>query len=387
MEKLPNDYTLWKVLRHFETHTCKGKGVNLTARGVPQMDAGGSSGQLYYETPMLQIEKRSFTTFVDFQKTMSQLGYNGGSVLIRLTFQKTDKTLVDAMSDISQYFQEDGTRTEGKQAADATAKVESAPVVQESDAPAAAQEESTSLDTSTTQPPGTSEPDLMDIDAPPTDALVPVHIFSAPSNSTPAAAQTTESDETYQVGIVHAQQHQHRLKTAGQNKRLLSDKELEEKAAAEEARLNAIKAIDIKVRFPDNTSAAWRMGPDAAGETLYAAVRRVMADDKLKFKLIVPGIKDKITDDGSKLIKDHGLGGSTLVTLFWDESVPTESRAKPFLKGSVASRATEIVVPQAPEIEVEEEEPGPSVRKPAEKPKHEGDVNKKLSKWLKLGKK
>jgi tether containing UBX domain for GLUT4 len=356
------------------------------------MDNGGGSGQLYFETPVLRIESRTFFSFLDFQKTLSQLGYNSNSVLIRLSFQKTDRTLADAMSDISEYFQEEGTVKAENKITDAVAETAlptiQPPVVEKS----TAQPDSTSPDPSTTkttqQEPVTSETDLMDIDAPPTDPLTPVSIFSAPSNSIPAAAQTTEPDEIYMPGIQHAQLHQHRLKTAGQNKRLLSDEEIEEKAAAEAAKIAAIKSIDIRVRFPDNTSAQWCMGPDAAGETLYAAVRQVMADDRMLFKLILPGSKGTILDDRSKLIKGHGLDGRTLVTLYWDDSVPVEARKQSFLKQSVANRAEEVVIPEIRHVEPEEEPaPGPSVRKTTEKPKSEGDVTKKLSKFLRLGKK
>ena len=52
---------------------------------------------------------------------------------------------------------------------------------------------------------------------------------SAPSSNTPIAASQPDSDEAFAPRIEHAQAHQRLLKTAGENKRLPSDRELEEK--------------------------------------------------------------------------------------------------------------------------------------------------------------
>ncbi|CRK40763.1 hypothetical protein BN1708_016824, partial [Verticillium longisporum] len=107
VDKFSSESSLWKVLRQFETRvSSQGKNLNLTARGVAQTTAGGQtgSGQLFYETPVLNIMGRELASFADFQKTLSQLGYNSGSVLIRLSFRKTDKTLFESMTEISQFF-------------------------------------------------------------------------------------------------------------------------------------------------------------------------------------------------------------------------------------------------------------------------------------------
>ncbi|KAI1466755.1 GLUT4 regulating protein TUG-domain-containing protein [Daldinia caldariorum] len=411
-EKLPSDLTIWQLLRQFESgKSSQGKNLNITGRGVAQTNNGAAagSGQLYYETPVLTIENRTLSTFADFQKTLSQLGYNSGGVLIRLSFQKTDKTLVDAMGEINQFFKtgdanqqkaqesnsEPTTNTEVAPSADAppSESATGAPLAdkQEADEPKTAQNESTDS-SSAAQPPQT---DAMDVDPPSSDNR-PVTIFSAPASGTPAAALRDESDDAFAPRIEHAQAHQRLLKTAGENKRLLSDKELEEKAAAQAARVAAVKSIKIRVRFPDNFSAEWPFGPDDTGATLYSEIRKIMANDAAPFKLVLPPGKTAIRDDSSpasRLIGGYRLSSNTLVNFMWDDKVPAEIRKQPFLKNSAAGHAQKVVVPEVPEVADEEEATpsnattNPSI--PASKPRGDGDGSGfKKPKWLKgFGKK
>ncbi|KAK8056978.1 UBX domain-containing protein [Apiospora rasikravindrae] len=394
-EKLSSDVTIWKVLRHFESSILKGKGVNITARGEPQISNGGTQGggQLYYETPVLQIEQRSFSTFIDFQKTMAQLGYNSGSVLIRLSFQKTDKTFTDAMTDISQYFQEEEQAT--REATEETAEEEPAEASGSADDAPAAEPPQDDVTSSVVDAQVTLQgdsivtnqgvPDQMDVETTPSDPLQPVSVFAAPSSSTPHAAHTTESDDIYTPGIMHAQLHQQRLKTAGQNRRLLSDQELAEEAAEKQARLDAVREVRVRVRFPDNTQATWVIHPEHTGEFLYNAVRTVMAAQTAKFKLVPAGAKVPIRDDGTKLIAGYSLAGSTVVNLLWDDSVSTETRKQPFLKADASRRAREVEIPEIPQGEEEAApEPGPSKASADGKPKGEGGAKKGMPKWLKL---
>ncbi|KAI1866107.1 uncharacterized protein JN550_007796 [Neoarthrinium moseri] len=400
--KLPSDYTIWKVLRHFESVVCKGKGVNITGRGVPQTNAAGNSGQLYYETPTLQVESRVLSSFVDFQKTMSQLGYNKGNVLIRLSFQRTDKTFVDATEDISQYFKEEEAAQQEREGAagEATKKTDSAASTQEkNETPVDAGTQNETAHPSSATPNNITEPqpepELMEVDTTtPSDPLAPVSIFSAPKNSTPAAAaHAMEPDEVFVPGIVQAQQHQHLLKTQAQNRRLLSDRELQQKADEEAARLAAVRSIDVRVRFPDNTSAQWKVYPDWTGAKLYAAVRGVMAHDAQRFHMVLPGTPRVVLadTDATTLVRGHGFRHNTLVNLVWDDSVPDDVRGQPFLKQAARSHATEVVVPDLPQGDDEDEAPGPSTTKraaAASSRSDDGDGKKKgVPKWLKLGKK
>ncbi|KAI8960906.1 GLUT4 regulating protein TUG-domain-containing protein [Daldinia sp. FL1419] len=410
-EKLPSDLTIWQVLRQFESgKSSQGKNLNITARGVAQTNNGAAagSGQLYYETPVLTIENRTLSAFADFQKTLSQLGYNSGGVLVRLSFQKTDKTLVDAMGEMSQYFKtEEANQQKAEEAkSEAAAKEEAAPSTDvppsdnvasapeaeklETDAPGAIQDDSTEPPAAAQAPPAG---DAMDVDTPSADNR-PVTIFSAPTSGTPAAALREESDEAFAPRIEHAQAHQRLLKTAGENRRLLSDKELEEKAAAEAARVAAVKSIKIKVRFPDNFSAEWPFGPDDTGATLYAEIRKIMANETVPFKLVLPPGKTTIKDDSSpasKLIGGYRLSSNTLVNFMWDDKVPTEVRKQPFLKSSAAGHAQKMVIPEVPDVAAEDEASSgaANISIPAPKPRNEGDGSTfKKPKWLKgFGKK
>jgi len=95
-DKFPSTTTLWLVLRKFEAGVAGESSTqrNLTARGTPRTD-GGSSGQgrLYYETPVLQVMGRELSSFTELQKSHVQLGFNSGSVLIKLNFRLSDMTL------------------------------------------------------------------------------------------------------------------------------------------------------------------------------------------------------------------------------------------------------------------------------------------------------
>ncbi|KAK8114268.1 UBX domain protein [Apiospora kogelbergensis] len=402
-ETLSSDVTIWKILRHFESHILEGKGVNITGRGEPQVSNGGTQGggQLYYETPVVQIEQRSFSTFVDFQKTLAQLGYNTGRVAMRLSFQKTDRTFAEAMADISQYFQEEEQAT--REAAGDTVEGEPAEASSSAaDAAAATEPPQDNASSSVAETRGDSQgdgldttkeedTDKMEVDTTPTDPLQPVSVFSAPASGTPHAAHTTEPDDIYTPGIQHAQLHQQRLKNAGQNKRLLSDEEIRDEEAEKQAKLAAVKKVQVRVRFPDNTQASWEIHPDHTGKFLHDAVRTVMAAQGATFKLRPAGVATvPIRDDGTKVIAGYGLVGATLINLVWDDSVPKSIRGQPFLKADAARRAREVEIPEIPRGE-EEAAPasGPSKGSVVEKPKGDsgGGGKKGMPKWLKLGKK
>ena len=364
--------------------------------------AGGNSasgsGQLYYETPVLNIMGREYSTFVDFQKTLSQLGYNSGNVLIRLAYKTTDQTLYEAMDQIGQFFKEVEEEKEMKQApaatedtkqpeptgTDATSDTpmtDAQPEPSKNPEPQASVPDSQEPQSSTTGPEHSDRPGEK-------DPYRPVNVFLAPSGTTPAAALAPVSETDFTPSIAHAQMHQTRLQEHSRNKRLLSDKELEERAAAQAAKFAAVKSVLIKVRFPDNTSSEWEAGPAETGRFLYQAVRHVMANSDQAFRLVLPGAKTVIQDeDGPKhsLIKGYKLSGRVLVNLVWDDSVKPDVRKQPFLKSSVARQGQAVKVPEVPKGEQEDASPLPAPEPKKEKSDDGG--GKKMPKWFKLGKK
>jgi tether containing UBX domain for GLUT4 len=408
IKKFPSDLTLWQVLRQFESgDASQGRNLNITARGVAQLAGDGKNGggQLFYETPVLNIMGRELASFPDFQKTLSQMGYNSGSVLIRLSYKTTDQTLYEAMEQIGHYFkQEQKDEPNHPKTDDKPQKIEEQSPSQDTvmaDAPAESSGESgaSQPDTAAQQPQqllASSGESPAVVDEPKSKASVddpyqPLNVFLAPTGTAPAAALAPVNEADYTPTVAHAQLHQTRLLENSRNKRLLSDKELEEKAAAEEAKIAAVKSVLIKIRFPDNTSSEWQVGPDETGAFLYEAVRHVMADREQPFHLVLPGNKTVIKDEDSSrhsLVKAYKLSGRVLLNLVWDDSVKPDVRKKPFLKSNVARQGQSIKVPDIPQPSGEKES-ATTAPKPSKEEKSSGDgMGKKIPKWFKgLGKK
>ncbi|KAK3906707.1 GLUT4 regulating protein TUG-domain-containing protein [Staphylotrichum tortipilum] len=395
-KKLPSDMSLWKVMRQFESAE---SGLNITGRGVP---VGTNSGQLYHEAPTINIMGREYSALEDLNKTLSQCGINSGSIVLRATFKLSERTLFDALQEIGRYLSD--VEPEQPKAEDKTEPT-AAPVVEQPKAETPVEELSkpevpAPVPAAPTEPTAGGEP--MDVDGPstsatvaaPTDHLQPTNVFTAPSSSTPAAARTREDDSVYEPTIAHAQLRQQQLLQRSQNRRLKSDAELAADAAEEAARLAKITRVEIKVRFPDQTSAVWTVTPEETGAFLYEAVRGVMAHPDQPFRLILPGPKTVVHEDGKTLIAGYRLKGREMLHLLWEDGVPAAARGAPFLKGSVASKAREVVVPKIPQVGKEEEVvAGPSTAGRVEKRGGGGSsmdsdtVKKKLSKFLGLKKK
>lgn len=422
IQRFPSDLSIWQVLRQFESGEASGgKNVNITARGVAETAGGGSSGagQLYYETPVLNIMGRELASLADFQKTLSQLGHNSGNVLIRLTFRRTDQTLFEAMEQIGAFFkeeqrvkEEEKKEEEEKHAASSaeqdkpqnppadgdTPMAEAPSELVDNSAEAQDQRHASAQATqdaagTTTSPPSDSQQTPRETNnSEPKSRFQPVNVFLAPTNSTPAAALVPADDEDFTPTIAHAQLHQARLQESSRNRRLLSDKEIEEREAAEQAKIAAVKSVLIKVRFPDNTSSDWEVGPSDTGAFLYQAVRHVMADSEQPFHLVIPGSKTVIKDDDApqhSLIRAYKLSGRVLVSLVWGDGVPAEVRKRPFLKADFAQQGQAIKVPEIPTVEDDTDAPSvvPQVQKAPEKRDGGEGSGKKMPKWLKLGKK
>ncbi|KAK4105838.1 hypothetical protein N658DRAFT_556226 [Parathielavia hyrcaniae] len=409
-KKLPSDMSLWKVMRQFESAE---KGLNITGRGVP---VGTNSGQLYHEAPVVNIMGREYSAMADLQKTLSQCGISSGSIVLRVTFRLSERTLYDAMQEISHYLNDiQPEQSKGEEKAepltapaieepkteDATPMEEppesgvAAPGVTEEAAPSVPAETNTAGEPMQVDGPPAEKPTLA-------DPLQPTGVFTAPSSSTPAAAHIREDDSVYEPTIAHAQLRQQQLLHRSQNTRLKSDAELAAEAAEEAARLAKVTRVEVKVRFPDQTSAVWTVTPDSSAAFLYHAIHSIMAHPAQPFKLILPGNPKTVIveDDKKKLIAGYRLKGRELLNLLWDDEVPAAARKAPFLKGSVASQAREVVVPAVPQSGTEDEKgtgAGSSSASNQQSRQERGRgggggmdseaMKKKLSKFLGLGKK
>ena len=137
VDKFPSTTTLWLVLRKFESGAPGETAAryNFTARGIPQTTNGSSgSGRLVYETPVVQVMGRELSAFTDLQKSLAQLGLNGGSVLLRLSFRPTQTPLEEAMAEMEEYFRSIDTHESSGAHAESVGKVESIPDVNNPDA-------------------------------------------------------------------------------------------------------------------------------------------------------------------------------------------------------------------------------------------------------------
>ncbi|EAQ93340.1 hypothetical protein CHGG_01575 [Chaetomium globosum CBS 148.51] len=383
-KKLPSDMSLWKVMRQFETSE---KGLSITGRGVL---VGTNSGQLYHDAPVVNIMGREYAAMEDLQKTLSQCGINSGSMVLRVTFKLGERTLYDAMQEIAQYLDEvEPEQSKSKEGAESHPALvteelkadEGTPgeVAQPEAAASAATPASTEEAALSVPAESRTAGEPMEVDGPsaaapsPSNPIQPTGVFAAPTSSTPAAAHTHEDDSVYEPTIAHAQLRQHQLLQRAQNTRLKSDAELAAEAAEEAARLAKVTKVEIKVRFPDQTSAVWTITPVETGAFLYQAIRNIMNHPAAPFKLILPGPKTVIQESGKALVAQYRLKGREMLHLLWEDSVAANVRQEPFLKGSVASKATEVVVPDIPEgVADERDEAGPSTAQPARQEKGKG---------------
>lgn len=407
IRKFPSDLTLWQILRQFESGDASaGRNINITARGVAVLSGTrNGGGHLYYEKPVLNIMGRDMASFADFQKTLSQLGCNSGSVLIRLSYQKTDQTLHEAMEQIGQFFKDadgEGKQTVEHAAADPapaeTEDVDTQRIPPDLTAETTKQDqpgqEEASASPSSSSSLAAETSTQSNQPSPSRDCLQPVNVFLAPSGPTPAAASAPVNETDFTPTVAHAQLHQRRLQENSRNKRLLSDREIEEKEVAERARLEAVKSLLVKVRFPDNTSSDWELGPAVTGAFLYKAVRHVMASAEQPFRLVLPGGKPVIKDEdspGHSLVKGYKLSGRVLVNLIWEDGVPREVRSRPFLKAAVARQGQAVKVPDVPQsVDDWHSAMADAAPETPDKPNKQGAGHgggKKMPKWFKMGKK
>jgi tether containing UBX domain for GLUT4 len=406
MDKFPSDTTLWLVLRKFESS--EGRNLNFTGRGVTEIANGApGAGRVFYEMPILNVMGRELSTFGDLQKTLAQLGFNGGSVLIRLNFKKTEQPLEEAMAEIGQYFKEEAAAAA---ASSDVAKSEAAPVegvdtlsssegkdVDMLSQDTTSQSGSQNLTPQSEPPEAPSNQPVPETSSPQQPVLGPnerpIQIYSAPSSDTPRAALVPHDEMDYEPSIAHAKQHQALLQNNAQNKRLLSDAEIERLENERAAKLATTKQVTLKIRFPDQSSVVSTFTADDTPAQLYDYVTSLIAAENQPFKLVYNEGKgpQAVPRDGTKkLIKDLGFRGQILVNFLWEDGASESARKDPVLKSQYAQKAKAVPIPEPAVADGPEEETEPSVDKGKGKETTgtggEGK-SKGMPKWFKLGKK
>lgn len=412
-DKFPSNTTLWLLLRKFESGVAGGSSSNrnLTARAVPS--SGSGAGRLFYEQPVVQAMQRELSTFTDLQKTLAQLGLNSGSALLRLSFKPTERPLEDALQETQAYFDS----LEGPPVAQPAQQEPpaSAGVTEErsENAPPPTdlnQQSTTDTSMSGTEPPSDSKSTdalVADLSVPaseqapeapeeiPSPTSRPVSVFRPPTGTTPSAALSQHNEADFTPTVEHAQAHQKMLNEASRNRRLKTDSELAAAAKEEEERLASVKEVEIKIRFPDQSTLGTKFKQADTGSMLYAFVRDECLDPQLKaetFLLGVPGGAGKgnmevIPDSGKRLIQDVHLKGRVLLVFAWDDkkASPAVRGTKNVLRAELRARAQDIKMPDAP-ASTGPEEKGTRVNVGGEEDKSEssgGGIGKKMPKWLK----
>lgn len=419
MHKFPSTTTLWLLLRHFESgSTGSTPSRNFTARGLPQMEGEASgSGRLFYETPVIQVMGRELATFTDLQKSLAQLGFNSGSVLLRLGFRRTETPLEEAIEEIDGYFKSVGGEHTGGAHAPSIGNAESAPAVSgpvlaeaesEQMSPPeprlalerndASNESSTILSPSQLHPDEHSQARPESISLSPKSSLTSEPMITGPSHrlisviapssaSTPAAARQAFNEKDYEPSIAHAILHQARLASSGVNKRLPTDAELLAEAEAQ-ARKNAdIGEVNIKVRFPDQMQVTSTFSNLDTASSLYEFIKGLMerGDEHFSLKFSsAQGPKSVPKQSHARLIGDLGMTGRVLVNFVWDDGVDSEARGGRILKQQYQQKAKEIEVKEIEGLNVEEGKDPEAVEGKGKQ--SDGGKERKggIPKWLKL---
>ena len=415
--KFPSTTTLWLLLRHFESGSTDAEpSRNFTARGTPQVETGASgSGRLFYETPVIQVMGRELASFTDLQKSLAQLGFNNGSVLLRLNFRRTESPLEDGIAEIDRYFKSaEPEQSEGSKSASA-AKVESAPSASQSlptpndsERPSLSEPSSPSQIQTPHQQPAAmfsfQSPQVDEAQARPefsalvSDALStsnqaitgpderPISVFAPSSASTPAASRQAFNEKDYEPTIAHAKLYQARLATSSINKRLPTDAELAVQAETQAKRNAESKDVEIKVRFPDQMQVVSRFTNLDTSTTLYSFVKSLMKKENEPFSLNFSSAQGptSVPKEGNvELIGGLGMAGRVLVNVVWEAGASSEVRGGNVLKDEFQNQAKEIEVKEVESVEMEEK-PNEVIEGKG-KQKDEGRERKGgVPKWLKL---
>ena len=402
-EKFSSATSLWQILRAFESGKVGGTGVvkNFTCRGVPHTASGNSgAGRLWQEMPVVHIMGRDYATFTDLQKTLSQLGFNDGTVLLRLGFRTTDTPLEEAMQLIEQYFKSMEENTPPGAHAGSAAQSESVPAqsqpeslddIQSPKPPEPdAGEQSETLTTSETQTEKSTSPSLSAMT--PTSTAVsipsvtsrPITVFAAPSSTTPRAALQQHNPTDYEPSVDMMKSHQAHIAASTRNKRLPTDAEIAEQEATQARKLASVQKVHIKIILPDQMSVQTAFTAADTAEDLYAHVRDLLARPE-PFTLSFNATKGMtpMKEGKEKLIGDLKLTGGVVVRVVWAQGASLDARRGPSLRKEVAEQAQQIQVKEIAEsAEQGNGTEGRALGQKEEEKKEKGKGG--VPKWLKL---
>lgn len=399
--KFPSNTSLWLILRTLESNIGMDNDPsrNFTARGAPKLDDGSTgAGRLYYETPVIQVMGRELASFVDLQKTLGQLGFNSGNILMRLSFRVTETPLEEAMQEIGQYFKSVEGAEAGRTHVGSKAEREStqdsshlSPVVESNPRPeeSAVRGDKTlpdavsvSVNQGGTLPPVVNDPPVTGPDH------RPISVYAAPSSSTPRASLQPFNEKDYEPTIIHARIHQSRLVATSRNQRLKNHSEEEAEIEAQKQKAASITQVEIKVRFPDQMQVVSKFSNLDTSTTLYDFVRGCLVNEDEPFLLNVTGPRgpQPIPKEGAvRLIAGLGMTGRVLVNFIWEVGASVEARVGKVLKDRFREKAKAIEVKDV--VVGGDDDAEEKKRDQNHKPVPEGKSDSKgkgVPKWLKL---
>lgn len=310
---------------------------------------GTGAGRLNYEMPVVTVMPghKEYGTFVDLQKTLSQLGFDSGSASLRLNFKNSGTPLEEAMTQISQYFK----------SADPAPQAESLPNLEET-----APETKTTVASETVrseevdpsamevdQEPPVPGPSIAGVDGPsqtststistplspfsePVQASEgqssslsrPIQIFAAPTSSTPQAARTPFNETDYQPSVEQLRGLQASYKDRSKNTRLLSDKELEEQENMRKEKLAATadKGGIVRVRLPEGAFVQFPVSKVDTAADVYNFVTGCLQHQSEPFHLSyrdTKGLFTQMARNDKLVFQDLKFSSNELLTFRWDD--------------------------------------------------------------------
>jgi len=346
-QKFASNTSLWEILRYFESGD--GANYNFTQRGVAEMSGGSGAGRLNYEMPVITVMPghKEQSTLAELQQTLSQLGFDSGSALLKLTFRNSGRPLEEAMTQITHYFQTADAGVGGQAGAPPAAPSMppppppppsssmgdaggTGPEAADGVADGIAQHgeaagEATTGEDSTSGAGHVAERAM----GRPRRA---VQIFSAPASSTPQAARDGFEADDYQPTVEHAKAHQAALVAKQRNTRLLSDRELEEQEQARQAKRQAAadKGGVVRIRMPDGTLVQMGFTQEDTAAGLYDVVAGLLKRKTERFQLKYTGPTGRLVllgRDDQRLAHDLHFFANQLVTFQWADDASAEARA------------------------------------------------------------
>lgn len=377
IQRFASNTSLWELLRQFESG--QGANYNFTQRGVPEMNGTGTgAGRLNYEIPVVTVMPghREYGSFVDLQKTLGQLGFDGGSASLKLGFKNSGTPLEEAMTQISQYFRSSDPTPSG---AHSNSSVQTGSIC---DPDKAAPEAATTVAGETIRP-DEPDPSPMDVDqeplvaetskanvdgpaevpssslsaplappAEPASSAFPrnIQVFSAPTSSTPQAARQAFNESDYQPSVDQLRGLQASYKERSKNTRLLSDKELEQQEAERQEKVAAMasKGGIVRVRLPDGAFVQSSVSKTDTTVVVYDFVTSCLEHKNEPYHLSFRDAKGHFVQmerTPKLLFQDLKFSSNELLTFRWDDGASAAVRgAKPVLSKEWQQKAAPLKI-------------------------------------------